>query len=230
MDTVTLSAPDAGTPTPAPVPAPDNPNTFQFRIPNTETDIAIDVSQVPPEVRMDMLKKALRDYINNAVNQANVRANKANAPFDAYDEAIKADPLQTAVPKPEGERTVADLIGTAAAARERLYKGEVRKQGEGGEGKGRQPKDPLIKLVTDAVVRELFEKNKETTKGYKYTDAVKEVGGDGMAYLNKLIEDKVAAGMDRATLEKFRDERYVKPAEMMLGRRDNKTTKETSLL
>lgn len=219
-----------GTDTPTPPAAEANPNVLTFRIPNTETDIAVDLTTVPPEVRLDFLKKGLKDYIVNSVNQTNMRAKKANEPFDAYDEAMKADPLQSAVKKPDGERTTPDLLGTAAAARERLYKGEVRKQdGEPG-GRKRETRDPLIKMVTDAVVRELHDKKKTTVQGYKFTDAVKEVGSDGVAYLNRMIDEKVAAGADRATLEKFRDERYIKPAEQMLGRRDNKATKDQSLL
>ena len=101
----------------------DDPNILTFRIPNTETDIGVALQQVPPEVRLDFLKKGLKDYIVNSVNQANMRAKKENAPFDAYDEAVKADPLQTAVAKPTGERKVPDLLGTAAAARDRLYTG-----------------------------------------------------------------------------------------------------------
>lgn len=224
-DALGAGAPAADAPA---APAADDPNTLVFRIPNTETDIAVALGNIPPETRLDFLKKGIRDYIVNSTNQANMRAKKANAPHDAYDEAIKADALQTAVPKPAAERTVADLLGTAAAARERLYKGEVRKQD--GDGTPRTKTDPLTKMVTDAVVRELFEKKKGTVQGYKWTDAVKEVGGNGVAYLNRMIEERVAAGGDKGALEKFRDERYIRPAEMMLGQRDNKTTKDTSLL
>lgn len=215
----------------APAPAPaENTNVLIFRIPNTETDIQIDISSVPPELRMDMLKKALSDYVRNAVNQENVRTGKHNQPFDAYDEAMKADPLQTAVAKPEGERKVADLIETAKAARERLYKGEVRKHGEG-TGRVRETKDPLTKLVTQTVVQELFDKNKAATPGYKWTDATKAVGGDGIKYLEARIAELVAAGSGtEADLRKFMDERYIKPAQLMLGIKTNKATADTSLL
>ena len=112
----------------------------------------------------------------------------------------------------------------------------MRKQDSGGATKSRTPRDPLIKMVTDAVVRELHDKKKGTVQGYKYTDAVKEVGSDGVAYLNAMIAAKVAAVAEgeraalTATLEKFRDERYIKPAEMMLGRKGSKATKDQSLL
>ena len=211
---------------PAPTPAPAaNSNVFTFRIPNTETDIGVDISAIPPEVRMDFLQKGLRDYITNATNQANIRAKKANEPFDAYDEAVKADPLQTAVKKPDGERVQPDLIGTAAAARERLYKGEIRKQGEG-TGTRREPVDPLTKLVTEAVVRELHQKDKDAGGKRKYTEFTAEVAaaGGGIKYLEAKIAEKVASGADEAVLRKFMDERYMKPAQMMLGQKTNKAT------
>jgi len=217
---------------PAPTPAPTSENTFSFRIPNTETDIGIDIAAIPADVRMDFLKKGLRDYITNAVNQANVRTGKANAAFDAYDEAAKADPLQTAVAKPEGERATADLIGTAAAARKRLYDGEVRKQGEG-TGAKRETVDPLVKLVTEAVVRELHQKDKDAGGKRKYTEFTAEVAkaGGGVKYLEAKIAEKVAAGTDEAVLRKFMDERYIRPAQMMLGTKTNKATAaENSIL
>jgi len=230
-----MSPTAAGLPAPtgdAPAPAADNPNAFAFRIPNTETDIGIDIAQIPAEVRLDFLKKGLRDYITNAVNQANIRTTKANAPHDAYDEAMKADAMQTAVAKPTGERGKADLIGTAAAARERLYKGEVRRQGEGG-ATPRQTVDPLTKLVTEAVVRELHEKDKAAGGKRKYTEFTAEVAkaGGGVKYLEQKITEKVAAGTDEAVLRKFMDDRYIKPAQMMLGQKTGKSTApENSIL
>ena len=228
-----------GTPAPAPTgdtPAPTgdapatDPNTFVFRIPNTETDISIELGKIPAEVRMDLLKKGVRDYIVNSTNQENVRTNKANAPFDAHDEAVKADPLQTAVPKPAGERKVADLLGTAAAARNRLYSGEIRKQGEG-TGTPRERVDPLVQMVTKAVVQEVMDKRKAAGTPIKLMDAQKLVGKNGVEYLDKLIAEKVAGGADKAALEKFKDERYIKPAQMMLGKRSTKATAdENSIL
>lgn len=217
-----------GATNPAPVAAEQpaaNPNVFQFKVQGTETDIALDISLIPAEVRMDGLKKYLRDYVTNAVNQENVRATKANAPFDAYDEAVKADPLQTAVAKPEGERKVPDLLGTAAAARERLYKGEVKKVGEG-TGKTREKVDPLTKAVTDVVVRELFEKDKAAGGKRKYVEFTSEVSkaGGGIKYLEGVIAEKVEQGADKASLDKFMQDRYIKPAELLLGLKTTKAT------
>lgn len=215
----------------APAPAAD-PNTFTFRIPNTETDIGVNIASIPAEVRMDLLKTGIRNYINNSVNQANMRTQKANAPFDAYDNAVKADALQTAVAKPAGERATADLLKVAGDARERLYKGEVRKQGEG-SGTRRETVDPLTKLVTEAVTRELHEKDKASGGKRKYLEIAAEVSkaGGGVKYLEAKIAEKVAAGTDEATLRKFMDERYIKPAQMMLGTKTNKATAaENSIL
>lgn len=236
MSTTSLSAPATdplatGTVTETPA-APVDGNTFQFRIPNTETDIGIDIAKIPAEVRMDFLKKGLRDYITNAVNQANIRANKANAGHDAYDEAIKADALQTAVAKPTTEKATADLTGTAAAARERLYKGEIRKQGDG-TATPRATVDPLTKLVTEAVVRELHAKDKAAGGKRKYTEFTSEVAnaGGGVKYLEAKIAEKVAGGGDAAVLNKFLQDRYIKPAEMMLGTKTGKSTApENSIL
>ena len=225
---------DPNTPAPSlePATAPEaNPNLFTFDIPYTDpkTQIGIDLSTIPAEVRMDLLKGAVRSYIVNSVNQANQRAAKANAAFDAYDKAMAVDALQTAVPKPQGERVVADLTGVAAAARERLYKGEVRKQG-GSKGRTRTVRDPLVAAITPIVVREHFEKTKAANPNYKYSDAMRDIGGDGLAYLKSRIETLVAGGQDRATLEKFLDEKYIKPAQMLIGTKTNKATEGQSLL
>lgn len=230
---VTLGSPAADTSTAAIAAAnPVDPNTLTFVIPNTETSIAVVLTDIPAEIRLDMLKKAVRDYITNSVNQANVRATKENADWDAYDAAFKADALQTAVAKPTEPRKVPDLIGTAASARERLYKGEVRKNGEG-TGKSRETADPLTSMVTKAVVSELMQKTDAAGKKlYKMTDANSEVSkaGGGIKYLEGRIAAMVAAGGDEVALRKFLDERYIKPAQMMIGLRDSKTTKDVSLL
>jgi hypothetical protein len=207
-------------------------NTFVFPIPNSndgagkEVNISVELDKIPPAVRLDMLKNAVRAYVNNSVNQENMRTAKANAAFDAYDAAQAADALQTAVAKPEGERKVADLLTTAAAARTRLYEGKVKKIGE---RKPAEKKDPVALAITQAVLRDVFEKNKAATTGYKWTDAVKEVGNDGRAYLEAKIKEKVLAGGDEAVLRKVLEEKYVKPAEIMYGVKVNKAT-ETSLL
>jgi hypothetical protein len=202
-------------------------NVHKFEVPGTDnTVMQIEIDKVPPATRMDLLCGALTGYVRNSVNQAMVRHKKAMEPWDAYDKACAADPAQTAVPKPEGEMPTVDLIEVAVAARTRLYEGAMRKAGE---RKTRTAADPLTSMVTQAVVRELFEKKKATEKGYKYTDAVKEVGGNGIKYLDDLIAAKVAAGANADELNKFKESRYIQPAKLMLGQRDTAGTKGTSL-
>jgi len=228
--TDTATAPE----TPAPAAAEQPSNTFLFAIPNTDKQMQIDRTAIPAELRLELLDKAIEAYVRNSVNVANVRANKEAEPWTAYNEAQKADSLQTAVPRPEGEEPTEEarvtmLIETATAARERLYKNEVQRRD--GSGKSKAPKvDPLTKLVTDAVVREVFDKAREADKSYKWPTAVKAVGGDGIKYLEAKIAERVAAGASEADLRKFMDSRYIAPAKLMLGQTDTKATKGESLL
>jgi hypothetical protein len=114
-----------------------------------------------------------------------------------------------------------------------LLKGEIRQQGKKGEGRSRQPKDPLVQAVTNVVVRAVYEAHKAAgakvdngkggTRPYSFPDATKEVGGDGIKYLNAQIDAKVAAAPEaeqaalRTQLEKRRDDQYINPAKVMLG-------------
>lgn len=203
-------------------------NVHKFSIPGTENvEMQVDVDRIPAAVRLDLLHKGIEGYVRNPVNQAIIKHNKAMEPWKAYETACGVDPAQTAVPKPEGERPVLDLVEVAKAARERLYSGNVKKSGV---RKAKEKVDPLTSMVTTAVVRELFDKKSKTESGYKWTDAVKEVGGDGIKYLNGIIEARVAEGADKAELEKFMESRYIQPAKLMLGQRDTAGTKGTSLL
>jgi hypothetical protein len=217
----TAATADTGNVVMYPIPGAKDPN-------GNPVQMQIDCGSIPPNVRLDFLKAKARDYVQNSVNQATVRHNKALAPWAAYDAANAADPTQTAVPAPTGERPTVDLIAVATAARDRLYAGQVRKMGE--PGKPRETVDPLTKLVNQAVTRELFDREHAKDSKYKWTDAVKAIGSDGIKYLNGKIEELVAAGGDRAALEKFRDERYIKPAQMMLGQTTNKSTKDVTIL
>jgi hypothetical protein len=173
---------------------------------------------------MDLLRSAVRTFVTNRVNVANVRQNKLIEPFAAYDKAIAADPLQTAVPKPEGTRPAPlDTLAKANDAIADLLKGEVRTQAKKGEGKSRQPRDPLVAAVTPIVVRAVFEAHKARDPKYTFPLATKEVGGDGIAYLNAQIDAKVSAAPEaeqaslRSQLEKQRDTRYINPAKVMIG-------------
>lgn len=223
----------------AEAPAPDY--NVEITIPHsaetaggTDRKLTIDLSAIPADARLELLKSQVRTFVTNRVNVANVRANKALAPWLAFDAAMAADPLQTAVAKPDGERPAAlDTFAKASEAIADLLKGEVRQQARRGEGKSRAPRDPLVAAVTPIVTRAVFEANKarnatvavegKPARPYTYPDAVKEVGGDGIAYLNKQIDAKVSAAPAaeqaklRADLEKNRDSRYIEPAKTMIG-------------
>lgn len=198
-----------------------------FTLPNLEGERSFDCATIPADTRLDLLKNAVRGYIANRVNAAQQRHQKDEAviAWNAYDEAVKADPLQTAVAKPEGERPgPADLEDAYKRAIDALTTGDIRKQS--GEPKARTRKDPLIATVTEIVVREVFDSKKAADPKYTFLAAKKEVGTDGIAYLNAIIEAKVAQGVDRTALEKMRDTKYINPAKVMLGLTENKATKE----
>lgn len=204
--------------------------------------VTVDLAAIPQDARLELLRNAVRTVVTNRVNVAMVRNRAARAPFvawAAYEAAIAADPLQTAVPKPEGDKPTGeapaaiDPIAKANEAVADLLKGELRSQAKKGEGRSRQPKDPLVQAVTNVVTRAVFEANKaahrtipvegKPARAYSFPDATKEVGGDGIAYLNAQIDAKVAAAPEaeqaalRTSLEKRRDDQYINPAKVMLG-------------
>lgn len=188
---------------------------------------SFDCATIPAAARLDFLKGAVQRYIANRLNSHMTRhkANELVQAWDRYDAANKADPLQTVVPKPEQERPAApDLAAAYAEAVKALTEGKIRRQT--GEKKERARVDPLVKLITDTVVREFYENKRASDPKYTYPMAKKEIGTDGLAYLNARIDALVAEGHNRADLEKRRDTQYVRPAEMMLGRTETKATKE----
>jgi hypothetical protein len=209
--------------------------------------VTIDLAAIPQDARLELLKSAVRTSVTNRVNVAMVRNRAARAPFvawAAYEAAIAADPLQTAVAKPEGDKPTGDApvaldpIAKANEAVADLLKGELRQAGKKGEGRKRKSADPLVTAVTGVVVRAVFDANKAAgrkvddgkggTRPYGFPDATKEVGGNGIAYLNAQIDAKVAAAPEgerdelRKQLEKQRDSRYIEPAQVMLGLKTSK--------
>lgn len=190
----------------------------EFEFPNLDGKHSVDMADLPPETRMDFLKGAVRSYIANRLNGVHTRHQKdeAVAAWNAYDEATKADALQSAVAKPEGERPAEpDYQEAYDRAIADLKAGNVRKVG--GEPKARAIKDPLVKIVTEVVAREVFDARRAADPKYTYLKAKAEVGADGIKYLNDLIDAKVEGGADRVALEKMRDQKYVNPAKAMLG-------------
>jgi hypothetical protein len=195
----------------------------EFEFPNITGKVQFDCAAIPANVRLDFLKGAVRAYIANRLNAANTRHTKDDtvASWAAYDAATKADALQTIVPRPTVERPAEpnymEVYNRAVAD---LATGTVRRQGT--EPKIRKTKDPLISLVTDAVVRAIYNTNRAANAKYTFFDARKEVGVDGVAYLHAMIEEKVKGGVDRASLEASLEEKYMGPARRMLGQESSK--------
>lgn len=216
------AAADAGTAAPTPA----SP-IAEFEFPNLPGKVSFDVSTVPADVRLDFLKNAIRSYIANRLNGVHTRHEKDAAviAWNAYDEASKADPLQSQVAKPTGDRPAdPDYAEAYSRAIADLQAGSIRRQG--GEPKARKTRDPLTGIVTEVVAREVFDSRRVADPKYTYIKAKAEVGADGIAYLNALIDAKVAAGADRAALEKMRDTKYINPAKAMLGISTTKAVSE----
>jgi hypothetical protein len=198
----------------APAPAPDT--LLEFEVEGYEPKVGVDLAQIPPDVRMRLLRTATRAYITNRISTAVAKTKKDNGEFDTYEAAMKNDPLQTAVPKPEGERKNTDFADVIDGAIKALYSGELGKRGTG-EGKPKVLRDPLITQITRSVVAEVYEKGRASDPKYRYPTAQKEVGSDGLAYLKAKIDEKVAAGADANALNSYLETRYIKPARIMLG-------------
>lgn len=208
------AAPAALEATPA---AAERPETFmEFEVDGYDKNVELDLAQIPSEVRMRLLRTATRAYITNRISTAVAKTKKDNGAFDTYEAAVKNDPLQTAVPKPEGERGVTNFGEVIDGAIKALYSGELGKRGTG-EAKPKVLRDPLITQITRSVVAEVYEKGRAADPKYRYPTAQKEVGSDGLAYLKAKIDAKVAAGGDAAALNAYLETRYIKPARIMLG-------------
>ena len=209
--------------TEAPAPATDSSTVLVAEYPGLEGEKSFDCATIPAATRLHFLKLGVRNYIANRLNQATVRHNKNDlvAAWKAYEAATAADPLQSAVPKPETAAPVLDLPTLYAEAEADLVAGKFRSKGTG-ETKKRETKDPLVATVTDIVTREVFAMRKAADPKFSFFDARKEVGTNGVEYLNGLIEAKVAQGVDRAQLEKMMDTKYITPAKLALGLIENK--------
>ena len=206
------------------------PSVLVSAYPNLDGEQSFDCGLIPAGVRLDFLKAHTRSYIANRLNSLTTRHAKdpAVVAWSAYDAATMADALQSVVPKPAVDRPAApDYAAAYVRAVKDLSEGNVRQQSD--EPKARKTKDPLTAVVTDAVIREVYESRKAAAIAaggtYTYIQARAEVGPDGIAYLNKMIDTRVAEGAVRADLEAMLEARYVGPAKMMLGL---STTKKSS--
>lgn len=200
----------------APAPAPvTDPNVHTFELEGFVESVSVNLASVPQEIRMHLLKTAVRAYVANRVSTAAAKVKKDNADWERYDAACANDPLQSIVPQPTTPRATADYPAIAAAAVQALYEGNIGRRTPG--GKAKELRDPLVTQITKAVIAEVYEKGRAADPKYKYPTAMKEVGSDGLAYLKAKIAEKVAAGADAAALNAFLEQRYIKPARIMLG-------------
>jgi hypothetical protein len=109
-------------------------------------------------------------------------------------------------------------------ALEDLRSGEMRRQ-RTGTGAPPKIKDPFAEEVTRIVVRKLYDIRRAANPKYTFFEAKKEVG-NGVEYLDKVLEAKIAEGGDRGTLEKSREEEYFKPVRAYLTRDKSKAMKD----
>lgn len=180
---------------------------------------SFDVSTIPAEARLELLKQRVKDVIGNRMTAVVTRHNKEALviAWAAYAAASTADPLQTAVPQPVGEPPAGpDLAGAYARAVADLQKGEIRQRAAKGEAKARAKADPLTAAVSKTVTDEVYAAQKAEGSKKTYLEVKAEVG-DGIAYLKTKIDALVAAGQDRKQLEDYMEQRYVGPAKIMLG-------------
>lgn len=192
------------------------------KIGDTAASISIDRAKVPPAARLELLDNAIRTIVNGRAHSALMRHNKAEAEYKA---ACEKDPTFS------GAAPVApDLAAIAAQAVADLYEGKLRQRGKGGS-KERTAKDPVDAVVTQAVIRELFEKRKKENAKTKYQEVVKEVGESGIKYLEARATT-LAAGDDKrhAELTKQIENKYLKPARMMVSQNAKGEAQDNELL
>lgn len=188
----------------------------------TVEHLSFDVRYIPNANRAELMRSAARSFITNRVSTAQAKTKSENEPWDRYEAAIKVNPLQTEVAQPTTPRTVTDVAAIVENAIKALYAGQ-RGRTKSGNKKERALRDPLVTQVTRAVVAAVYAEERAKDANYKYPSAQKKVGQDGIAYLEAMVQEKVAAGADEAELRKRLEIRYLKPARIMLGLEKPKT-------
>jgi hypothetical protein len=178
---------------------------------------SMDLFRIPYEVRLHLLTNATKGYFTNRLSTAYSKAKKDNESWVTYDAAMANDPMQSYVSKPEEDRVEVDADKIIASAINALYTGELGRRKASGERKPKEAKDPFVAHITRQVVAEVYKDEHEKNPDYKYFAATAKVGSDGLAYLRKRIDERVAAGQSRADLEKVLDVKYIKPARTALG-------------
>ena len=207
-------APNNGAAITAPT-QPDDPGAL-LTVEVDDTVAEINLQLIPPATRTDLLRSAVQNYITNRVSTSKSVLKKKNEAFDIYDAAVKNDPLQNLVAQPTGEREKLDVIAIMTTGINALYEGKFgRRVGDG--RKSKPQRDPLVTQITRAVVQEVYEKEKKANPQYKYPQAAKKVGGDGLVYLQNRMAERIKDGADPKQLQDYLETRYIKPARQMLG-------------
>jgi hypothetical protein len=191
-------------------------NKVRIDLDQLDDPVELDIDRIPIAARWHLLRSAAKSYVTNRVATTQSLTKKANLPFDAYDAAMRHDPLQTHVKRPDGERKIVDykeLVDTAIKA---LYAGEIGKRGRG-PGEAKIPKDPLDAAILRHLVSEKYEAARKADPSYRYFSAQKDIGYDAKAALEAIVERGITFGMDEKTAREWVENRYVKPARMMLG-------------
>lgn len=153
-------------------------------------EVVIDTAEIPEAIKERFLNSAYKSYINSRVNVAAAKFKKDKEEDPTVDEP--------------------DYAELAAKAKADLLAGTVRVRGDGTGGRTRSTKDPLIGLITQAVIRDLFAKRRKKDPSVKFGTIVKEVGADGLAFLR----ERAKGDADKL---KAIETKYVKPARTMLG-------------
>lgn len=196
----------------------NNEYMLEFEVDGLEVPAAINLADVPMDVRIHLLKTAAKAYVHNRVSTAAAKTKTANEHWATYDAAVKNDPLQSVVARPDFERATTDYIGVVNSAINALLTGNLGRKGSGAPKKPKVLRDPLITQITRAVVAKVYRDNIALNDGYKYPTAQKEVGSDGMAYLRTVkLPEWLAAGGTQADFDKTVEIKYVNPAKIMLG-------------
>jgi hypothetical protein len=193
--------------------AANSEHVLEFEIDGYDKPVKIDLAKIPDAIRLHLFRNATKSYVTNRVSTAESTAKKSNALFDGYDAAQKNDPLQTLVPKPEGERTVVDYNSIVDRAINALYTGEI---GRRGAGTPKLPKDPLNDTLLRTFATEILKEKHATNPKYTYFEAKALVGNSAQAHMDKWVAARVAEGKDEKLAREYLEAQYVKPARLAL--------------
>lgn len=204
--------------------AVDNTLSFELadKVGDSAVSVAIDLSKIPAATRRELLEQRIKQLVNGRPHQAVMAFNKAQAEYKAK---CDADPTFDGTAP-----TAPNLAEIAQGAITDMYEGKLRQRGKG-TGKQAEAKDPVDAVVTQAVIRELFQKRKAEKPGTKYQEVVKEVGVSGIKYLEARAETLSNGDEKRkAELLKTLENKYIKPARQMVSVNAKGEQQENELL